>query len=175
MTSKMQKTEVCDTSSRKGVKTMKKLVSVFCVLAMALSMFSATAFAAEPKTVTDAEIISMEKNDFGVDTRATSKGLWYEENTTNWGGVAGAVYNAPVTPEKGAALNVWLKNDAPVTMQVYETNWFGGYTKVYQSGTLEAGERDIKVVNKCNGKKYLVQLNRKLSNTTTISILVYQN
>ena len=104
-----------------------------------------------------------------------SKGLWYEENTTNWGGVAGAVYNAPVTPEKGAALNVWLKNDAPVTMQVYETNWFGGYTKVYQSGTLEAGERDIKVVNKCNGKKYLVQLNRKLSNTTTISILVYQN
>lgn len=60
-------------------------------------------------------------------------------------------------------------------MQVYETNWFGGYTKVYQSGTLEAGERDIKVVNKCNGKKYLVQLNRKLSNTTTISILVYQN
>ena len=64
MTSKMQKTEVCDTYSRKGVKTMKKLVSVFCVLAMALSMFSATAFAAEPKTVTDAEIMLQFSNKF---------------------------------------------------------------------------------------------------------------
>lgn len=103
---------------------------------------------------------------------ATSKGLWYEENSTSWGTF---VHNATVTPEQGANLNVWLKNDAPVTLQVYKTNAFGGYTKVYQSGTIEAGERDIMVVTNCNGKRYLVQMNRKLNQTPTYSWLIYQN
>lgn len=131
---------------------MKKFFALLCSLVMLVGVCSSTAFA------------------------ATSKGLWYEENTSNWSGVSDAVYNAPVTPEKGAALNVWLKNDLPVSMQVYETNWYGGYTKVYQT-SFSAGERDVKVVSNCNGKKYLVQLNRDISSVfaPTISILVYQN
>lgn len=129
----------------------RRIATILCVI-MLLGVIAPTAFA------------------------ATSLGLWYEENTTNWTGVSNAVYNAPVTPEKNAALNVWLKNDRPVSMQVYETNWLGGYTKVYQT-SFAAGERDVKVVDKCNGKKYLVQLNRDISDVfvPTISILVYQN
>lgn len=131
---------------------MKKFLAVLCSLVMLIGVFSTTAFA------------------------ATSQGLWYEENTNSWTGVSNAVHNATVTPEKDAALNVWLKNDRPVSMQVYETNWYGGYTKVYQT-SFGAGERDVRVVDKCNGKKYLVQLNRDLSDvfSPTISILIYQN
>lgn len=155
---------------------MKKILAVFCTLAMALSMFSLNAFAAEPETSTALDEVAVTSAEDNTPVPyATSLGLWYEENTTNWTGVSNAVYNATVTPEKGAALNVWLKNNADVTMQVYETNWFGGWTKVYQSGTIGAGERDVKVVDNCNGKRYLVQLNRRLTEVPTISILVYQN
>ncbi len=131
---------------------MKKFFAILCSVVMLMGMFSTTSVA------------------------ATSQGLWYEENSTKWEGVSNAVHNAVVTPEQDAALNVWLKNDRPVSMQVYETNWIGGWSKVYQT-EFSAGERDVRVVNKCNGKRYMVQLNRDLSDVfvPTISILIYQN
>lgn len=59
---------------------MKRLVSLLCVLAMAISMFSVVAFAAETETTKATNVEATTVSD-DVAGYATSKGLWYEENT----------------------------------------------------------------------------------------------
>lgn len=148
---------------------MKKNFLLLCVLVLMFGISSITVFAKENPN-TNINILQTEMLN-KISTRATSQGLWYQENyefkNTN-------VYNAPVTPEKGAALNVWIKNDKEVSVQVYETNFFGGYSKVYER-IFPAGEKDVRVKDSCNGKKYLVQINQRNNSNTKISLLVYQN
>lgn len=135
---------------------MKKILGIICTLVMVLGLVNTAAFAKD-----DSEAIPY----------ADYKGLWYVENyTIN----SGLVYNATVTPDKGSTLNVWLENSQEVSLQVYETNWIGGYTKIYQN-SFGAGVRDVEVKSNCNGKKYLVQLNRRADQTPTISLYVYQH
>ena len=152
---------------------MKRLFSLLCCLALMLCFSTTSVIAAErTKTYTNTDNAKMEVvpvNIEDVSMRATSKGLWYKEN---WWFIGTQSFN--VTPESGANLNVWLKNDNPVTVTVYKTNVLGGYSKVYGSKVFQAGERDVRVATNCNGKKFLVRLESALDGSK-ISILVYQN
>ena len=145
---------------------MKKILALVCSLAMLFGV-TTTAFATES---VDTSTSSLNEVLNQISTRATSKGLWYVENYN----MPSNVFNAPVTPEKGSNLNVWIKNNEEVSMQVYETNLLGTYLKIY-STTFGPGERDVKVKTNCNSKKYLVQFNKRYDKSTTISLLVYQN
>ncbi len=148
---------------------MKKFLALVCSLAMIFGV-TTTAFAADSVDTSKSSIVALNEVSNQISTRATSKGLWYVENYN----MPSNVYNAPVTPEKGSNLNVWIKNNEEVSMQVYETNLLGTYSKIY-STTFGPGERDVKVKTNCNGKKYLVQFNKRYNKSTTISLLVYQN
>lgn len=145
---------------------MKKIISLLCCFAMLICVSAVPAFAAETSTsFVDADTA----NSYTISPMATSKGLWYEEDLTFID-----IHSFNVTPEKGANLNIWLKNDNPVVVTVYKTNIFGGYSKVYGSTTFSAGERDVCVETNCNGKPYLVKFESALDGST-MSILVYQN
>lgn len=143
---------------------MKKVIAVICSLVMALGM-STSVFAAD-----NADVVVAQEETENVSMLAAQQGLWYVENYN----MPNNVYNAPVTPANGSSLNVWVKNNQEVSMQVYETNWLGTYTQIY-STKFGPGERDVRVKTGCNGKKYLVQFNKRAGSSTTISVLVYQN
>lgn len=147
---------------------MKKLLSLLCCLGILLSMSTTSVFAAN----TDYESAKTESiftENANASQRATSKGLWYKEN---WWFIDTQSFTVP--PESGANLNIWLKNDNPVTVTVYKTNALGTYSKVYGSKVFSAGERDVRVATNCNGKQYLVKLTSAIDGST-VSILVYQN
>lgn len=148
---------------------MKKILALVCSLAMLFGV-TTTAFAAESVDTSTSSIVALNEVSNQISTRATSKGLWHVENYN----MPSNVYNAPVTPEKGSNLNVWIKNNEEVSMQVYETNLLGTYSKI-DSTTFGPGERDVKIKTNCNSKKYLVQFNKRYDKSATISLLVYQN
>ena len=125
-----------------------------------------SAFATESTNAAEMETVSTNTT---VSIRATSQGLWYEENVWYYG-----IHQFNVTPEKGANLNVWLKNNYPVWLTVYETNALGMYSKVYEE-RLGAGERDVRVDTNANGKKYLVKIQTDEGTGALMSFLVYQN
>ena len=145
---------------------MKRVLSVLCLVAVMLSINCVSAFAAENTNAVEIATVSA---DATMSTRATSPGLWYEEDMGYYG-----IHNFNVTPEKGANLNVWLKNSHPVWLTVYKTNFLGMYSKVYEE-RLAAGERDVRVDTNANGKKYLVKIQTDEGSGATMSILVYQN
>lgn len=154
---------------------MKRLVSLLCVLAMAISMFSVAAFAAETKTTkaTNVEATTVSDDVAGC---ATSKGLWYEENKQI---LVGGVDNMTVQPEKGANLRMWLKNSqGGVKIVVGYTNWLGQWVGMSEQ-TFAPGERDVLLVSNCNGKKYQVKLSLDNNNApyayADFSVLLYQN
>ncbi len=147
---------------------MKRFISMLCSIALVMCMACVSTFAAENATIVDINETEITDNS-SVLPRATSKGLWYAENL--W---FIDTYSFNVTPESGANLNVWLKNDNPVLLTVYKTNAFGGYSKVYGATRFDAGERDVRVATNCNGKKFLVKFQSAIDGST-ISTLVYQN
>lgn len=147
---------------------MKKIVSLLCSLAMVFSMFSVPIYAAEIENTTEATAIEKSSEAIG---RATSQGLWYEENKTI---LAPGVNNMTVQPEKGANLRLWLKNsNGPVRIAVAYTNALGFWVEISDT-VYQPGERDVLLVSNCNGKRYQV----KLSPTdlyADYSVLLYQN
>lgn len=150
---------------------MKRFISFLCSIVLALSMACVPVFAAEndPAQNTDEPKAGVTDFDNSISPFATSLGLWYEENL--W---FIDFHSFNVTPESGANLNVWLKNDNTVVLTVYKTNIFGGYSKVYGPTTFNAGERDVRVATNCNGKKYLVKFQSAIDGSV-MSTLVYQN
>lgn len=147
---------------------MKRFLSLLCSITLALSLTCVPAFAAEVDTVPESKTVVADF-DNSISPAAESKGLWYEENL--W---FIDIHSFNVTPESGANLNVWLKNDNPVVLTVYKTNMFGGYSKVYGPTKFDAGERDVRVATNCNGKKFLVKYQSALDGSV-MSTLVYQN
>lgn len=144
---------------------MKKMFAFLCSLALALSLLVTPAFAAEQSSVSNVSAVAASTS---ISPLATSQGLWYKENLAFF-----TVENAVVTPEKNSALNVWLKNTGTVTVTVYKTNFFGLWEKVY-STSFGSGERDVNVVPKCNGKKYMVKF-APPADGAVMSGLIYQH
>lgn len=147
---------------------MKKIVALLCSLTLVFSLFSVSTFAASAETSNDVVAVNPESS---AGARATSLGLWYEEDMLL---VATGIQNMPVTPEKGANLRMWLDHTGgPVQITIAYTNWLGGYTHL-DTLTFEPGERDVLLVENCNGKKYLVQMTAP-DLYVSYSILLYQN
>lgn len=147
---------------------MKKIIALLCSLTLVFSLFSISTFAASAETSDGVTAVNAESS---VGTRATSLGLWYEEDMFL---VATGIQNMPVTPEKGANLRMWLDHTGgPVEITVAYTNWYGGYTHL-KTVTYQPGERDVLLVENCNGKKYLVQMTAP-DLYVSYSILLYQN
>ena len=139
---------------------MKKIISALCCIALMLTLSAVPVFAADNTTSTSVEE--------SVITRATSRGLYYKDNMFFQG-----IHTCTVTPESGANLNIWLKNNNTVKVYVYKTNILGMYSKIYTQ-TFTAGERDVRVETKCNGKPYLVKLESAVDGSIA-SFLIYQN
>lgn len=141
---------------------MKKFFVSIC-LVLALCATSVTAFAAEPTSATDVNTTT----ESAVTAVPRQQGLWYESDIWFMG-----LYNSPkLTPTKGTELRLWLKTDNACRVTVYETNIFGTYSQVY-SEQFGAGDRDVSIVSKCNGREYLVQF--RSDDGVTFSALVYE-
>lgn len=149
---------------------MRKLIALLCCLTMSVCMLAMPVSAAEPDgpIVEDSQVVVTDGS-YTVSPTATSKGLYYVEDL--W---FIDIYSFNVTPEKGARLNIWLKNDNPVIITVYKTNIFGLYSKVYGSTQFNAGTRDIIVEENCNGSKYLIKCQSAIDGSI-MSLLAYQN
>lgn len=144
---------------------MKKMFAFLCSLALAMSLLVTPAFAAEQSSVSDVSAVASSTS---ISPLATSQGLWYKEDIVFF-----FAENAVVTPEKNSALNVWLKNTGSVTVTVYQTNIVGLWSQVY-STKFSSGERDVNVVAKCNGKKYMVKFTPD-TDGSKMSALIYQH
>lgn len=148
---------------------MKSIYRIVCVLVLSLCLMATPSFANDVSHHS-MQVYAEESLDFSaIHPYATSKELWYRENI-----YFDYIENALVFPEKGSALNVWLKNTSgAVNITVYKTNAVGLYTKVY-SQTFSEGERDVNVVSSCNGKQYLVKFTAAAGGSI-MSALVYQH
>lgn len=145
---------------------MKKFITLLCCLSLMFSLNCVSVFAAE-ETASPAPVETFQQP-INVSDRATSLGLWYKENFFFMD-----TMSFTVTPEKGANLNIWMDNANTVGVVVYKTNMFGGYSQVYKE-SFGAGDRDVRVETKCNGKPYLVKFVSAIGGTG-MSALVYQN
>lgn len=147
---------------------MKRFISVLCSIVLALGLTCLPASAAEVETTPESksEVTDLDNS---ISLIAESKGLHYDEDL-----IFMDVYSFNVTPESGANLNVWLKNNNPIILTVYKTNIFGGYSKVYGPTKFDAGERDVRVAKNCNGKKFLIKYQPAIDGSM-MSTLVYQN
>lgn len=143
---------------------MKKIAAIVCCLALLLSLGTMNASATELQQKND--VVTSERID---NLRVQTQGLWYRENL-----YFDYVVSTTVTPESGAALNVWLNNTlGPVTVTVYKTNILGLYSQVYNN-TFQVGERDVNVVSSCNGSQYLVKFTAATGGSI-MSALIYQH
>ncbi len=142
---------------------MKKFLYVVCCLALVLSLMILPTFAMAAPSL-DAVGTSEEAM-----PRIATQGLWYRENL-----YFSDVVSVPVTPESGAALNVWTDvTIGPINITVYQTTALGTYSLVY-SQSFSPGERDVNVVSNCNGRKYLVKFSAP-SGGGLMDALIYQH
>lgn len=149
---------------------MKKLISLFCSVMLICSLCSVTALAAD--TTSEVDAVAVEETDGaseGIVPFATSRGLWYEEDHTIY---MYAVNNMTVTPEKGANLRIWLKNDAEVKITYART--VGGVFVGMGTKTFGPGERDVLLASNCNGSAYQVKMTCT-GMMAKYSVLLYQN
>ena len=149
---------------------MKKIISIFCSIMLICSLCSVTALASNTDCKEDTRVVEKaEETSNMIATFATSKGLWYEENRTIY---EGAVDNMTVTPDKGANLRIWLKNDQPVKI-AYAKTFLGQFVGVGEK-VFHPGERDVLLVSNCNGKTYQVKMT-PVNMYAGYSVLLYQN
>lgn len=145
---------------------MKKIVSLLCTLALAVSLFTVPVFAAEASETSDYNVVEKTNAQTGgASVYATSKGLYYlEDKQLTYSGD----YTFTVTPEAGANLRIWTDiQDGDMRIVVKR-----GLTTVYDN-SFSAGERDVLITSNCTGGTYTVTLS-----TTTwsiFSLLAYQN
>lgn len=150
---------------------MKKLVSVLCTLALALSMFSVPVFATSTEKAPNfeaMEIINTEsETSVASVSRANPRDLYYEQNHFL---VNQDVQRIVVTPTKGRKLRMWIKTDNPVNVDAEYTNIFGLWHGFYDRDL--SGEQDVLITDSCDGKPYRISI--RTSTWATYSILLYE-
>lgn len=142
---------------------MKKILCIACCLALIMSFMTVPSFA---MSVIDSDTVVESE---AVIARASTQGLWYRQNL-----YFSDVVSVSVTPESGAALNIWTDvSIGPINITVYQTTVLGTYSLVY-SKDFPTGERDVNVVSNCNGRKYLVKFSAP-SGGGFMDALIYQH
>lgn len=150
---------------------MKKLVSVLCTLALALSMISVPVFAASTEKVPDFETMEITNTEGEMSvtsvSRANPRDLYYEQNHFL---VNQDVQRIVVTPTKGRKLRMWIKTDNPVKVDGEYTNVLGLWHGFYSQNL--SGEQDVLITSNCDGKPYRISI--RTSTWATYSILLYE-
>ena len=150
---------------------MKKLVSVLCTLALALSMFSVPVFATSTEKAPNFEAMEIINTESATSvesvSRANPRDLYYEQNHFL---VNQDVQRIVVTPTKGRKLRMWIKTDNPVNVDAEYTNIFGLWHGFYDRDL--SGEQDVLITDSCDGKPYRISI--RTSTWATYSILLYE-
>ena len=150
---------------------MKKIVSVLCTFALALSMFSVPVFAASAEKASDTEAVQVVNGEGEVSPASVTTNPKDLYNVRDYLLINQDVQNITVQPTEGRHLRMWISTNAPLNITCEYTNVFGLWHGCYETN-IPAGEQDLLLATYCNGKEYRISI--RTSSWATYSLKVYE-